>query len=117
MKDLRPTYDQNGQKQGKTGKFCKKRYFLGNFYTTQTRIRPQIFGVFALPAQKFPAKITGNFSEHIRELSVNIREFNKLTAKPIFILFFRVYVILFEKKEHQPANTKSTHSAIKKINK
>ena len=27
MKDLRPTYDQNGQKQGKTGNFCKKWHF------------------------------------------------------------------------------------------
>lgn len=31
MKDLRPIYDRNGQKQGKTGNFCKKTVFLGNF--------------------------------------------------------------------------------------
>ena len=45
----------------KTGNFCKKRYFLGNFYTTYDRTRPQIFGIFTLPAQKSPTKITGNF--------------------------------------------------------
>ena len=88
MKDLRPTHEQNGQKQGKTGNFCKKRYFLGNFYTTYDRIHAQIFGIFTLPAPKFPAKITGNFSDHNRDFPPNIREFNKLTAKPIFTLFF-----------------------------
>ena len=74
MKDLLPTYERNGQKQGKTGIFCKKRYFFGNF--TQLRLeRARRFSVFLLySAQKFPTKITGNFSEPNRELSANIRE-------------------------------------------
>ena len=76
MKDLLPTYERNGQKQGKTGIFCKKRYFFGNF--TQLRLeRARRFSVFLLySAQKFPTKITGNFLEHNRELSANNREFD-----------------------------------------
>ena len=61
MKDLRPRHKRNGQKQGKTGNFCKKRYFLGNFYTTQTRTRPQIFGIFTLPRTKIPYRNNREF--------------------------------------------------------
>ena len=61
MKDLRPTHEQNGQKQGKTGNFCKKRYFLGNFYTTYDRIHAQIFGIFTLPRTKIPYKNNREF--------------------------------------------------------
>ena len=74
MKNLRPTHEQNGQKQGKTGNFCKKWHFSAIF--TQPRLeRARRFSVF-LPysTQKFPTKITGNFLDHIRELSANIRE-------------------------------------------
>ena len=48
-------------KTGKNREFLQKMAFFGNFYTTQTRTRPQIFGIFTLPAPKFPTKITGNF--------------------------------------------------------
>ena len=75
MKDLRPSHNQNGQKQGKTGNFCKKWHFGAIFYTTYDRTRPQICGVFTLSAPKFPTKITGNFSEHIRDFPANIRDY------------------------------------------
>ena len=61
MKDLRPTYDPNGQKQGKTGNFCKKRVFWGNFYTTYDRTRPQNFGIFTLPRTKIPYRNNREF--------------------------------------------------------
>ena len=74
MKDLRPTYDQNAQKQGKPGNFCKKWHF-GAFFTQPRLERTRRFSVFLpYPAQKFPTKITGNFSEPNRELSANNRE-------------------------------------------
>ena len=45
MKDLRQTYDQNGQKQGKTGNFCKKWHFWANF--TQPKLEhARRFSVF-----------------------------------------------------------------------
>ena len=74
MKDLRPTYDQNAQKQGKTGNFCKKWHFLASF--TQPRLEhARIFsGFLHCSAQKFPTKITGNFLDYIRESSANNRE-------------------------------------------
>lgn len=103
MKNLRPTYDQNGQKQGKTGNFCKKWHFGASF--TQPRLEhARIFSVF-LPysAQKFPTKITGNFLDHIRDFSANNREFDKITAKSLF----RVYIIFFEKKESKTAQQTS----------
>ena len=70
MKDLRPTYDQNAQKQGKTGNFCKKWHFLASF--TQPRLEhARIFsGFLHCSAQKFPTKITGNFLDYIRELEL-----------------------------------------------
>ena len=74
MKDLRPTYDQNGQKQGKTGNFCKKRYFLGNFTQPTIEHTRRFSGLSPCPAQKFPTKITGNFLDYIRESSANNRE-------------------------------------------
>ena len=60
MKGLLPTYERNGQKQGKTGNFCKKRYFW-QFYTTQNRTLPQIFGVFILLCTKIPYKNNREF--------------------------------------------------------
>ena len=87
MKDLRPRHKRNGQKQGKTGNFCKKWHFGAIF--TQLRLeRTCRFSAFLpCPAQKFPAKITGNFSEHIRELSANIRElyFNHLRESVCYL--------------------------------
>jgi len=61
MKDLRPTYDQNAQKQGKTGIFLQKMIFFGIFYTTQTRTRPHIFGIFTLLCTKNPHKNNREF--------------------------------------------------------
>lgn len=42
----------------------------------QSALEPASYflSTYALPVTKFPAKITGNFSEHIRELSANNRE-------------------------------------------
>ena len=81
MKNLRPTYDPNGQKQGKTGNSCKKRYFWQFF--TQPRLEHTcgFLRTCALPATKFPIKITGNFFGPIRKLSANNREFYKYTKK------------------------------------
>lgn len=92
--DIRP----KRSKTGKNREFLQKTVLLAFF--TQLRLEHTCRISVFLPysAQKFPTKITGNFLDYIRELSTNIREFNKLTAKPIFILFFRVYVILFEKR-------------------
>lgn len=45
MKDLRPTHEQNGQKQGKTGNFCKKWHFLAIF-TQPILEHARIFSVF-----------------------------------------------------------------------
>ena len=78
MKDLCPTYDQNGQKQGKTGNFCKKRYFGAIFTQLRLEHARRFSGFLPCPAQKFPTKTTGNFSEHIRELSANNREFTNI---------------------------------------
>ena len=67
MKDLRQTYDPNGQKQEKTGNFCKKRAFLEQFTQPALESTHGFLSSCAPPAPKFPAKITGNFSDHIRE--------------------------------------------------
>ena len=76
MKDLLPTYERNGQKQGKTGNFCKKWHF-GAILTQPRLEHTRRFSEFLLySAQKFPTKITGNFLEHNRELSANNREFD-----------------------------------------
>ena len=59
MKDLCPRHNQNSQNHKKTGKnreILQKTVFLGNFYTTQTRTRPQNFGIFTLPHTKIPYK-------------------------------------------------------------
>ena len=88
MKDLRPTYDPNGQKQGKTGNFCKKRYFLGNFTQPTIEHVRRFSGFLPCPAQKFPTKTTGKFSEHNRELSANNREIDKTTQNQRTSLFF-----------------------------
>ena len=40
--DIRP----KRSKTGKNREFLQKTVFLGNFYTTYDRTRPQIFGVF-----------------------------------------------------------------------
>jgi len=64
MKDLCPTHNQNSQnhkKQGKTGNFLQKTVFLGNFYTTYDRTRPQIFGIFTLLCTKIPYKNNREF--------------------------------------------------------
>lgn len=74
MKDLCPRHKQNGQKQGKTGNFCKKRYFLGNFTQPTIERARRFLSIFIISNTKFPAKITGNFSEPNRELSANNRE-------------------------------------------
>ena len=74
MKNLHPRHKRNGQKQGKTGNFCKKRYFWANFTQPTIEHARRFSGFLPCPAQKFPTKITGNFLEHIRELSANNRE-------------------------------------------
>ena len=43
-------------KTGKNREFLQKIAFLGNFYTTQTRTRPQIFGIFTLLCTPPPLK-------------------------------------------------------------
>ena len=50
--DIRP----KRSKTGKNREFLQKTVFLGNFYTTYDRTRPQIFGVFTLPRTKIPYK-------------------------------------------------------------
>ena len=91
------THTPCNKKQGKTGIFCKKRACRSKITQPALESIHSFLSTCALPAPKIPAKITGNFSEHIRELSTNIREFDKLTAKPIFILFFKAHVIFFKK--------------------
>ena len=44
-----PNTRTKGLKTGKNREFLQKMVFLGNFYTTHDRTRPQIFGV--LPYQ------------------------------------------------------------------
>lgn len=68
--DIRP----KRSKTGKNREFLQKMAFWGNFYTTQTRTRLQIFGILPYSTQKFPTKITGNFLEPNRDLSANNRE-------------------------------------------
>ena len=64
-------------KTGKNREFLQKTVFFGNF--TQLRLeRARRFSGFSpCPAQKSPAKITGNFLSHNSPTSANIRE-NKL---------------------------------------
>ena len=92
------THTARNKKQGKTGIFCKKRAFRPKITQPALEYTYGFLSTCALLSPKFPTKITGNFSDHNRDFPPNIREFNKLTAKPIFILFFKVYVIFFEKR-------------------
>ena len=55
--DIRP----KRSKTGKNREFLQKMTFWGNFYTTQTRTRPQIFGVFTLFHTKIPYKNNREF--------------------------------------------------------
>ena len=55
--DIRP----KRSKTGKNREFLQKTVFLAIFYTTQTRTRPQNFGVFALPRTKIPYKNNREF--------------------------------------------------------
>ena len=50
-------------KTGKNREFLQKTVFLGNFYTTQTRTRLQIFGAFTLFHTKIPYKNNRDFFE------------------------------------------------------
>lgn len=88
MKDLRPRHKRNGQKQGKTGNFCKKWHF-GSIFTQPTIEHARIFsGFLHCSAQKFPTKTTGNFLDYIRELSANNRELDKTAQNQRTSLFF-----------------------------
>ena len=51
-----PNTRTKGLKTGKNREFLQKTVFLGNFYTTYDRTRPQIFGIFTLPRIKIPHK-------------------------------------------------------------
>ena len=48
-------------KTGKNRDFLQKTVFFWQFYTTQTRTRPQIFGVFTLFRTKIPYKNNREF--------------------------------------------------------
>ena len=48
-------------KTGKNREFLQKMAFLGNSYTTHTRTRPQIFGIFTLPRTKIPYRNNREF--------------------------------------------------------
>ena len=48
-------------KTGKNREFLQKTVLLAIFYTTQTRTRPQIFGIFTLPRIKIPHKNNREF--------------------------------------------------------
>ena len=91
MKDLRPTYDPNGQKQGKTGNFCKKAVFLAIFIQPTIEHTRRFLSSFVLLATKIPAKITGKFSEPNRELSANNREIVIKKHKPLDFLYLIRY--------------------------
>ena len=58
-------------KTGKNREFLQKTVFLGNFYTTQTRTHPQIFGIFTIFHTKIPYKnnreFFGTYQGFIRE--------------------------------------------------
>ena len=58
-----PNARTKGLKTGKNREFLQKMAFWGNFYTTQTRTRPQIFGIFTLPRTKIPYKNNREFFE------------------------------------------------------
>ena len=51
-----PKTQTKRSKTGKNREFLQKTVFLGNFYTTYDRTRPQIFGIFTLPRIKIPHK-------------------------------------------------------------
>ena len=56
-----PNTRTKGLKTGKNREFLQKTVFLGNFYTTQTRTRPHIFGIFTLSRTKIPYKNNREF--------------------------------------------------------
>ena len=108
MKDLCPRHNQNSQNHKKTGKnrekqgiFAKNGYF-GAIFTQPTIEHARRFSEFLpCPAQKFPTKITGNFSEHIRELSANIREFDSNVQRKIIInLKSAKLTLILNKEDH-----------------
>ena len=84
MKDLRPSHNQNSQNRKKTGKnreFLQKTVFLGNFYTTYDRTRPQIFGIFyPIPHKNSLQKQQGifwNISGNYQRISGNFIPFQR----------------------------------------
>lgn len=56
-----PNTRTKGLKTGKNREFLQKMAFLGNSYTTHTRTRPQIFGIFTLSRTKIPYKNNRDF--------------------------------------------------------
>lgn len=52
-------------KTGKNREFLQKTVLLAIFYTTQTRTRPQIFGIFTLPRIKIPYRNNREFFYNI----------------------------------------------------
>ena len=58
-------------KRSKTGNFCKKRTFRPKITQLALEFTHGFLSDYALPSQKFPTKITGNFSEHNREFYFN----------------------------------------------
>ena len=56
-----PNTRTKGLKTGKNREFLQKMAFLGNSYTTHTRTRPQIFGIFTLPRTKIPYRNNREF--------------------------------------------------------
>ena len=61
MKDLRQKHKRNGQKQGKTGNFCKKQTFRPKNYTTCTRIHPRFSKRLRPTLPKIPYKNNREF--------------------------------------------------------
>ena len=55
------THTVCNKKTGKNREFLQKTGIFAKNHTTCTRINPRFLSTYALPAQKFPAKITGNF--------------------------------------------------------
>ena len=75
------THTPHNKKQGKTGNYCKKRAFRPKITQLVLESTRGFLSTYALPAPKFPTKITGIFLEHIRESSATIREVYKHTKK------------------------------------
>ena len=69
-----PNIRTKGSKTGKNREFLQKTVFFGNFTQLRLEHARRISVFLPCPAQKFPTKTTGNFSEHNRELSANNRE-------------------------------------------